>query len=149
MKVYVVTQGCYSDYHICGIFATEEAAKTYCEEANYFEVRYDDDCSYHEEEVIEKQVERIDKPCNVEFTFCNGVIDDDKTIISDVYYDKSDHLVINTDEFEDEFGGTIKIAELNFPMVARKDETLEQFKDRAKKVAIDKYYLWKQGVSNV
>ena len=38
---------------------------------------------------------------------------------------------------------------VEFPMVVRKDETLEQFKDRAKKVAIDKYYQWKQKEADV
>ena len=33
MKVYVVTQGYYSDYHICGIYATEEQAKAFCKVA--------------------------------------------------------------------------------------------------------------------
>ena len=30
MKVYIVTEGEYSDYHIVGVFATREAAEKYC-----------------------------------------------------------------------------------------------------------------------
>lgn len=30
MKVYVVTDGCYSDYHIEAVFTDEEQAKLYC-----------------------------------------------------------------------------------------------------------------------
>jgi len=30
-KVFVVSEGCYSDYHICAIFDDEELAKKYCE----------------------------------------------------------------------------------------------------------------------
>lgn len=30
MKIYIVTEGCYSDYHICAVFLSEEEAKIYC-----------------------------------------------------------------------------------------------------------------------
>lgn len=30
MKVYIVTEGSYSDYHICAVFLSEEEAKIYC-----------------------------------------------------------------------------------------------------------------------
>lgn len=30
MKVYIVTQGCYSDYHICAVFLTKHEAEIYC-----------------------------------------------------------------------------------------------------------------------
>lgn len=148
MKVYVVTQGCYSDYHICEIFATEEAAKAYCEEANYFEgYTYEDSCSYYEYDLLEKIIEKQDKPCSIQCYFIDGKFDEDEFYIDgDNSYDEPE---FDTYEDEDEFEHSITIERLNFPMVARKDETLEQFKDRAKKVAIDKYYQWKQEASNV
>lgn len=30
MKIYIVTEGCYSDYHICAVFLSEDEAKIYC-----------------------------------------------------------------------------------------------------------------------
>ena len=32
--IYVVTNGCYSDYHICGVFTDETAAEEYCNALN-------------------------------------------------------------------------------------------------------------------
>ena len=34
MKIYVVTSGCYSDYHIEKVFTNKNAAEAYCREQN-------------------------------------------------------------------------------------------------------------------
>ena len=87
MKVYVVTQGCYSDFHICKIFATEEQAKTYCEESNFFDgYSYEDPCSYYESEVSEQAVEKQDKPCGIQCYFANGIFDEDEFYLADDDY---------------------------------------------------------------
>jgi len=43
-NVFVVTEGCYSDYHICAIFDSEELAKKYCDVhgVKYSDYEYDE-----------------------------------------------------------------------------------------------------------
>jgi len=43
-KVFVVTEGCYSNYHICAIFDNEELAKKYCKvhKAKYSDYGYEE-----------------------------------------------------------------------------------------------------------
>ena len=42
MKVFIVTQGCYSDYHICGVFLTRYEAEIYCAAMHDAEEDYED-----------------------------------------------------------------------------------------------------------
>lgn len=55
MKLYVVTAGCYSEYHICGIFESEEKAKLYVE-LNDSTDYYNEGMAYHCEETLDDRL---------------------------------------------------------------------------------------------
>ena len=58
-KVFVVTSGCYSDYHISRIFATREAAELFCAVT-----KWDDDPNIEEwdlEDTVETVIETVHK----------------------------------------------------------------------------------------
>ena len=57
MKLYVVTAGCYSDYHIVGIFESEENAKLYIElNSKDPQGCWDEDMEYHCYETLDDRL---------------------------------------------------------------------------------------------
>jgi len=56
MKVYIVTQGCYSDYHICAVFLSKYEAEIYCA-AQHDADEDDEDFYIDERDTIKDRVE--------------------------------------------------------------------------------------------
>lgn len=139
MKVYIVTQGCWEDFGIVKLFATEEQAKAFCDEYNFGEVN-EDSYDYQEYDVSEEMTERQDKKMYVA-----GYIVDDEL---EDYWVSDEYLENREDQFEEVSDDVGKFVEFSFALTATKDETYEQFEKRAKQVAIDKYSEWKVGKVN-
>lgn len=56
MKLYVVTAGYYSDYHICGIFESEEKAKLYVELNDSSTGCWNEGMEYHCEDTLDDRL---------------------------------------------------------------------------------------------
>lgn len=85
MKVYVVTSGIYSDYHIVAVFDDKQKAEVFCAayNDNNMEHRTWDDPCYIEEYDTEENHAESNKPVNYWVTVCKNfkgrhVVADDK-----------------------------------------------------------------------
>ena len=132
-KIYIVTQGEYSDYHICKVFANKESAIAYCnsmydkEESEYFWGRY-----YVEDYEI----------CD------SGQHEPPARIGVDAKFMDSELVSFYTGMM---FGHRIKFDRRKSSRVItaygdidiRNGESMEEFEKRAKKIVVDKFYQYK------
>lgn len=90
-KVYVITSGCYSDYHICGV-ATDK------EKANLLAERFS--TSHHTAEVEEYDTDDMAEYLRFRNTYSCQYIDKTKRIVISesnyIYPEKSDFMVTKT-----------------------------------------------------
>ena len=76
MTVYVVTEGCYSDYHICAVFSSREQAQRYIDKHSLFNAYAD----YHVED-YEMDVTLQSKYLFVTYNYTsNGIIDVEESL---------------------------------------------------------------------
>jgi hypothetical protein len=133
-KVYIVTAGCYSDYHISAVFENRNNAETFCKIQKKYN-KWDDDYRIEEYNIGENS-EYLGK------TFFNVCIyTDDYTItISSVDYANIDMNKINLVEECDYWYNVI----VSVPVTHKEPEKL------AKKIATDlvaEYKAKKEGIS--
>lgn len=135
--VFIVTQGCYSDYHIERIFTNKKAAKKYVE----YLKSYEDD--YFIESIDIKEYELND--------------DYDKDKLSDRGYlvrlwkrgeEFRENVSVDYDaEVVQKRIGWKAFGDRGVQIMClkpRKDETKGEFEARARKIIIDEWYIWKQ-----
>ena len=137
MKIYIVTQGEYSDYHIEAVFLDEKKAQTYCATRLHGEPCYIEEYDPHDSD--------IDAPdCNP-VCCAVGCIWDDGRIELDYAYEIG--------EFEDKFGREI-LTYRDCMTGALKGRTkykccLGEYVEPgiAKKIIADRYAKWKETVN--
>lgn len=137
MKLYIVTAGCYSDYHIVGAFESEEKAKLYVEanENDYF----DEDMSYREYDTLDDRLMDINdtrKLYSVEF-YVNP--NTGEIVVNKL---RSNRLIpgFKDGEFQ-EYGRWDK--RRNMHVVVHGIHVLADYKEQALKIAQDKYAEYK------
>ena len=100
-KVFVVTDGCYSDYRICAAFSTHEAAQKYKEALCGYDGRVEEyDLDEYMEFTVDAWVE-MDKEGAASVTFHKRATS--HRIGADVklhYFQNSRRFVVNTDDIE-------------------------------------------------
>lgn len=80
MKIYVVTKGCYSDYHIIAATLDEERAKI-------LKDKFDEDCSWDETRIeVYEDSEEIVKPLWKVIFNDKGEVDEVELLDSSYYY---------------------------------------------------------------
>ena len=139
-KVYAVTAGCYSDYHICKIFDNKEAAEEYARQCHYSRDYWDRSASveiYDLEHICKKPQKEpvfiVDVWLNEDGTF------DEEVSLSE--YNESDayHKEIMQRGYEFD---TYKHLQ-SMPVQVRPGESLKNFEKRARKIIIDAWHAWK------
>ena len=126
MKIYVVTSGCYSDFHINAMFSTREKAQKYIDAAKFDDW---DDINGIDEWDVDSASTEPPKSMNV-----SG------------YFEEDELDVINFDDGEEEPWSFVvgdDCVEFTGNIAVRQGETAEDFHERAEKVVIDKYFEWK------
>lgn len=132
-KVYIVTQGCYSDYHIVECFASKKAAKEYIES-----LRAHSDCEddYFDEPDIEEWDLLENNPMSPQSE--RGIL-----VYSTI---RGDGSVCSTEVgYPGERGPRTLKGFISRYIKFRKDENMRAFLKRAQKILIDEYYNWKAG----
>lgn len=128
MKIYVVTSGCYSDFHINAMFSTREKAQKYIDVAKF------DDWD---------EINGID-----EWDVDSASTEPPKSMSVSGYFEEDELDVINFDDDKEEpwsfsmemVDGVAFNVAFTGHIAVRPGETAEQFHERAKKVVIDKYF---------
>ena len=132
MKIYVVTSGCYSDFHINAMFSTREKAQKYIDAAKFDDC---DDINGIDEWDVDSASTEPPKSMNV-----SGYFDEDELyeFMADSDNEESQWRftkeTMDNVEIDVTFTGNIAV---------RPGETAEQFHERAEKIVIDKYFEWK------
>ena len=131
MKIYVVTSGFYSDYHIEKVFTDKKAAEAYCRERNI--------CCFEEDEysagIEEYQADNVEEQGIItlkiigEFN-CKGELID-KTML-----ETTQNICNAQPSIEENDHGDLVTAYA----IPRQGEGVEDFRERAKKILIDTYY---------
>lgn len=130
-KVYIVTQGCYSDYHIVECFASKKAAKEYIESLKKYSDHEDD---YFDEPDMEEWDLLDNNPMSPQSE--RGIM-----VYSTIGKDDS----ISPTELEylgEKEERTTKYFIRRY-VTFRKGENMDDFLKRAQKILIDEYYNWK------
>ena len=125
MKVYIVTSGKYSDYHICQVFSTRLMAQQYIDILGF----NNDDKMWVEEYEVNKVSIEPPKSMNV-----SGYFEEDELVGVDFDDGKEEPWSFAADDDTVDFTGNIAV---------HPGETAEQFRERAEKVVVDKYFEWK------
>lgn len=115
MKVYVITSGCYSDYHICSVNLDKNKAD---ELAKKYSTRYD---SANIEVFDTEEEEEVLKFENVYVCW---------------YYEKNDEIKVNESEFSYFEYDDLKVSKTGYGLVTY---VLANTKDDALKIASDKF----------
>ena len=131
MKIYVVTSGCYSDFHIDAMFSTREKAQKYIDAAKF------DDWD---------EINGI-----TEYDIDSASTEPPKSMIVSGYFEEDELDVINFDDGKEEpwsfsmemVDGVAFDVTFTGNIAVRPGETAEQFHERAEKVVTDKYFEWK------
>ena len=136
-QVFIVTHGHWSDFNIEAVFTTKEKAKEYLRAVAHNEGwDFSDDC-YHDYNIavyeLDKETPKMLEYVRYYATFINGVLEKPFSVHtnetpSPTIYRK--YLPCRLD-----IEGTVKL---------RQNETFAEVRERAKKIAIDEYYKWKQ-----
>ena len=131
MKIYVVTSGCYSDFRIDAMFSTREKAQKYIDAAKFDD--WDDINGITEWDVDTEPIEPP-KSMNV-----SGYFEEDELDVISFDGSKEEPWSFSMEmvdgvAFNVIFTGNIAV---------RQGETAEEFRERAEKVVIDKYFEWK------
>lgn len=149
-QVFIVTQGYYSDYRIEAVFTSEEKAKEYIRVAAHNNQMWDSSAGYSHDYNIE--VYELDKelPKMLEYvvyhaTFINGVLENR----FNVYARESPRLTTYKSYYFNVAGaprGTRLAHRLDIEgaVKLRQNETSAEVCERARKIATDEYYRWKQ-----
>lgn len=137
MKLYVVTAGYYSDYHVCGIFESEEKAKLYVE-LNKSSDYFNQDMRYHCEETLDDRL--TDAKDTRKLYSVNIYPDTGETVVEeDDYYD---HLAPIPDyaKFHEE---QVWDWEKSQSVIVLSIQVLANDEDHALKIAQDKLAQYK------
>lgn len=145
-QVFVVTSGCWSDYMINAVFSTREKAEEYISVVVH-NSGHDFNYDGYDIETYDLDVEQPKKLEYVKYyaTFINGVIDEQLgistrefptlTTYKSSYFNKAGAPRGTRVSHRLDIEGTVKL---------RQNETFDELRERAKKIAIDEYYKWKQ-----
>ena len=131
MKIYVVTSGCYSDFHIDAMFSTREKAQKYIDATKF------DDWD---------EINGI-----TEYDIDSAPTEPPKSMNVSGYFEEDELDVINFDDGKEEpwsfsmemVDGVAFNVTFIGSIAVRPGETAEEFHERAEKVVIDKYFEWK------
>ena len=147
-QVFVVTSGCWSDYMIEAVFSTEAKAEEYIRVKMHNAGRdFEDYFVGYNIEIYSLDTEIPKKREYVKYyaTFINGVIDEQLgistrefptlTTYKSSYFNKAGAPRGTRVSHRLDIEGTVKL---------RQNETFDELRERAKKIAIDEYYKWKQ-----
>ena len=137
-QVFIVTRGHYSDYGIEAVFTSEEKAKEYIRITAHNDQTWDSSVGYpHDYNIavyeLDKETPKMLEYVRYYATFINGVLEKRfsvhtiETPLPTIY---RKYLPSRLD-----IEGTVKL---------RQNETFKEVRERAKKIAIDEYYEWKQ-----
>ena len=130
MKVYVVTSGVWSGFHINAMFSTPELASRYVDACSFDEYN---ECNGIEEWTLDECSYAPPESMNIQGNFFDDTLWD--CDFDDVDVAQWRFNVVHNDEGDYvDFTGNVKV---------RPGETAEKYRERAKKVAIDKYFEWK------
>lgn len=130
MKVYVVTSGEWSDFHIDAMFSTPELAARYVDACGFDEYN---ECNGVEEWTLDECNYAPPKSMNVTGNFGEDALAD--CDFDDVGELPWKFTVAHDDEGEYvEFTGNVAV---------RSGEAASAYRERARKVVIDKYFEWK------
>ena len=131
MKIYVVTSGCYSDFHIDAMFSTREKAQKYIDAAKF------DDWD---------EINGI-----TEYDIDVAPTEPPKSMSVSGYFEEDELDVISFDGSKEEpwsfsmemVDGVAFNVTFTGNVAVHPGETAEEFHERAEKVVIDKYFEWK------
>ena len=131
MKIYVVTSGCYSDFHINAMFSTREKAQKYIDAA-----KFDDWDEINGITEYDIDVAPTEPPKSMSVS---GYFEEDELDVISFDGSKEETWSFSMEmvdgvAFDVTFIGSIAV---------RPGETAEEFHERAEKVVIDKYFEWK------
>lgn len=128
MKIYVVTSGYYCDYHIEKVFADKKAAEAYCKGRNLYNFG-DDEYSANIEEYETGSFEEIE----LTPTKILGEFNHKGELVNKTMFDNE----TPQEPFitEKEYGDIVTAY-----ITPRRNEEIEDFRNRAEKVLIDTYY---------
>ena len=133
-KTYIVTAGCYSEYHISKVFDNREAAEEYARQCNFnIHDYWEHDASVEEYEVLSN----YDLPKEEPRILVNLRRLDNGSFEEFIEY--------MTDSFvkEDEAPDFSDVGIQSMVIQVRSGESVEDFEKRARKVIIDSWYAWK------
>lgn len=134
MKVYVITSGEYSDYHIVAIFTDKQKAHEFMDNANYFrDYGYDNGVDIMEMDTDMKHNKRPTTAV-VYAEFVNG------TLMDGDYFDVGSNPSGSDMEYYTKHEDKEVV---RFVITIRDGESYDDLCERSKKVAIDKYYTYK------
>lgn len=138
-KVYVITAGVYSDYHIQKIFDNKPAAEEYIRQCELSDDYFSRSATIEEYDLESKCNPPEKEPIKVISLFLNkeGNFNDDVSVVD---YDPTDEYhkeIWENDLYKfSENGMQVMIIEVKLC------EKLDAFKERARKAIIDAWYAW-------
>ena len=142
MKVYIVTEGQYSDYHIEKVFLDKnEAYKYMAIEGSY-------SCQVEEYEITDNVISNTDKSLilGVCARFTNDELNDIH-ILPKFNYDNLGFFdsCNNTSKYSKKYK-PFEFVKYYKNISLRENETIDDFEERAKKICIDEYFIWKHNI---
>ena len=131
MKIYVVTSGCYSDYHIERVYTDKAAAEAYCNTMDLYNL-YDDEDSPRIEVYETSEAEKFE----TKWVKICGEFNNKGELVNKYRLNEEEEYQIpklETTEYGDEITICIK---------PRQDEKAKDFRERVNKILIDTYYFF-------
>ena len=140
MKAYVITQGCYSDYHICAVTLDKEKAERLRKLA-----------LCHDSDYVEIEEYELDK---IEYEFTPEALETEpiRYYRVEINYSVNEHRVTRIEAFEQYKTGDRAVFKISDESIGvyeyRHDKPIwyevnvrEDSEEKAKKIAIDRFYI--------